>query len=898
MLKRNMMTVGASLLAITAGLACAPHAFAQAAVTAPAAQAPTDAAKPATGDQATPANEVTSVEEVVVTGVLGPRSIEKAPVSITAVTQEQIAQQAPASSADLLKTVPGVFVNSALGEVRNVVFSRGVSANSLDADSGYYYVSLQEDGMPIEPILDGNFGPDYFSRPDITLGHLEALRGGTAAITGPNAPGGIFNNISKTGKSDPGTQVSSKLGLEGDGHNPYYRFDAYQGGEIAPGLYYAIGGFYRHSVGARDPGYAQNRGGQIRGNLRWDYDQGSLLLTAKYLNDRNGYDEFIPAHGFDDPKLSAPYTNLTSVGPGSLDHPYVTATGQAAVFNPKNVIHSRALSLGLDWNHEFNDKFQIENKIRVSRNGTDWGLAGAISASPLTDFGTWFFEGTLGVPGQYTLSLPGGGVGATVNSATGFDFTVANNTLPGQDILANGVLSVLGFTYHFRSRNFQDNFTLRANLGNHHLAVGAYVQLGELKQGPSSIIGYALMTLQPNPQFLNVTFTTPAAPGATFQVTGPGGLTNYGFGAGGYTGKQDTVALFAGDSWQITDRMNFEGGLRYESIRYNILNAQVTRPASQFGGAGADGNPLTLYDNSLPTFGAPLRVKRDFDYLNLSGSLAYQVSDTFNAYVRYTQSKKSPSFQIIRSLNTPQAIETQFPSPQRIQQVEVGLKYNHNGTSAQLYPFYSKLSNVADLQTFVDDTGVYYSPPANYGTVETFGVEIQTNSNPTDWLNIYSALTLQKPKSKGFSTYLQNLPPRADDQLVTIPSGDADNNPKIIARTTVTVKPRQGLSVFATYSYLGKRAANRFNAFYLPDYSTVDIGAAYDVTQNFRLQANVNNLFNNYGILSWSRSGSVLASFDRQGLRPQDVAAAGPNGLIQVVPSPSRAFFLTGTLKF
>ena len=80
--------------------------------------------------------DVTELSVVVVTGVFGATKVERAPISIAAITNEQIQQQPPISSADLLKNVPGVFVNSALGEVRNVVFSRGVSANSLDGAGG------------------------------------------------------------------------------------------------------------------------------------------------------------------------------------------------------------------------------------------------------------------------------------------------------------------------------------------------------------------------------------------------------------------------------------------------------------------------------------------------------------------------------------------------------------------------------------------------------------------------------------------------------------------------------------------------------------------------------------------------------------------------------------------
>lgn len=225
--------------------------------------------------------------DIIVTGVFSGKAIENAPISINVVTTEELLKQNPSSAADLLKNIPGVFVNSALGEIRNVVFSRGISANSLDGGGGYYYVSLQEDGLPVDLITASNYGPDYYLRADANLARLEGLRGGTAAITGPNAPGGIFNYISKNGKTDPGVEVSARLGLHGNGTLPQYRLDAYAGGQLSDNLYYAIGGFLRTDKGTHDAGYALNKGGQVKANLLFDYGSGSLQLTGKYLDDAN-----------------------------------------------------------------------------------------------------------------------------------------------------------------------------------------------------------------------------------------------------------------------------------------------------------------------------------------------------------------------------------------------------------------------------------------------------------------------------------------------------------------------------------------------------------------------------------------------------------------------------------
>ena len=88
------------------------------------------------------------LEQIIVTGVFRRTALEDAPVAVTAVSRSEIDQAAPISAADVLKSVPGVFVNSGFGEIRNIVYSRGVSAGSNEAATGYFYVSLQEDGLP------------------------------------------------------------------------------------------------------------------------------------------------------------------------------------------------------------------------------------------------------------------------------------------------------------------------------------------------------------------------------------------------------------------------------------------------------------------------------------------------------------------------------------------------------------------------------------------------------------------------------------------------------------------------------------------------------------------------------------------------------------------------------
>ena len=142
------------------------------------------------------------LDEVIVTGVFDQRTRLESSIAISTLKAKDIERLAPVSAADLLKNIPGVYVNSSLGEIRNTIYSRGVSVGSNDGASGYYYVSMQEDGLPVTNATFTNFGPDFFLRADLTTSRVEAVRGGTASILGSNAPGGIFNYVSKTGGTE------------------------------------------------------------------------------------------------------------------------------------------------------------------------------------------------------------------------------------------------------------------------------------------------------------------------------------------------------------------------------------------------------------------------------------------------------------------------------------------------------------------------------------------------------------------------------------------------------------------------------------------------------------------------------------------------------------------------
>lgn len=836
------------------------------------------------------------VSEVIVTGVLSEASKGKSAVAVSVIGHEELERVAPLSAADLLKAVPGVYVNSALGEIRNVVYSRGVSANSVEAAGGYYYVSLQEDGLPVTNVTFNNYGPDYFLRPDIGLGRVEALRGGTATVTGPNAPGGIFNYISRKGGVEAEREIRLKLGAEGEGGNPYYRGDAYFAGPIGEsGLSYSLSGFYRQSRGARDPGYDLNRGGQIKGNLTYDYGLGRIQLFGKYLNDHNGWFEFLPARNFNNPKVVSELGADASFLPAPTSHSFEPYAGAGQrTWDADKLAHAKATSFGARIDHDFGDGWSLTNSLRVSRNELDWNSGGVIFPVSITDPILAAYLGTT-ASGLYTYrDAKTGAVLAQVNRA-GATASVVTNNLPNQSVLANGVLSQVAMFYNPKVDEVMDQVAVTKRFDAGSFTFGAFYARSDVENVQGGA-GVAVSPIGDRPTNMVVTLTTPA--GVVQQVTDPDGYGSIGnrVSATLTRAKQVQASLFAGGVWNVTDAITLDAALRYERIENRGMNWVGAATASQLPG-GLDGNPNTLYDNVRQGLGAPVPYDRSLDFVSYSAAATYRWNEAQSTYVRVSNGKKAPDLSYFSALNTPAAVANNPSVAQEILQVELGHRMVFDRVQVTLNPFYSKLSNVGSVQMFTRADGSTYNPAPVFATLETYGVEVDASWEVTDAVTMQLQATLQDPKSKNFATWIANTPGEADDVLVRVPDGAADNSAKVSTTLTTTYRPRDNWNLFATWRYLGDRAANRYNTFDLPGFHQVDVGGAWDLTDKVRVSANVNNLFNSEGVMSWASGGGLAASLDRQGFTPARLAA-DPNQILSILTVQPRSFYLTLDMKF
>jgi outer membrane receptor protein involved in Fe transport len=380
------------------------------------------------------------------------------------------------------------------------------------------------------------------------------------------------------------------------------------------------------------------------------------------------------------------------------------------------------------------------------------------------------------------------------------------------------------------------------------------------------------------------------------QVSSPQGFAGVGnTSAGGYdTAVQKQASLFLGHNWHITDQFTVDWGVRYEDISVEGLS-KVAVPVVLPG--GLDGNPNTLYDNVLHRFGAPVTYDDSLNFMAYSAAFSYRFNERNAAYIRYSQGKKAPDLAFYFARNTQAAIDTSAAVPQVVKQYEIGYRYTGDRVELAASPFFSELSQVGSAQAFTNIDGSIYVPPTLYATLNTVGVELEGHFDFARQLKLDTSITIQDPKSEDYRVWIANSPGAADDTISAVPDGDADNTPKLMGTTTLKWEPSTRFPMFLTWKYMGRRAANRYNTFYLPAFNQFDAGASWKPNENITFSFNVNNLLDDDGVMSWAPAGGFLASLDRQAFSP-DRLAADPNQTFSVVMIQPRAYFLSATYKF
>src|SRR3954467_10417643 len=250
------------------------------------------------------------LQTMVVTATSTPRVNLDASVAVTTLTATEVAAASPRSTTEMLRYVPGFTrVESSGGEVNQNVSIRGIL--------GVEYVSFLEDGLPVFPTMHTFFmNADNLFRFDNNIERMEVVRGGSSPLFGSNPPGAIVNFINKSGGDVFGgtmTATAATMGLA--------RYDVNMNGPVGDDWRFNVGGFYRYDHGVRDPGFPGIAGGQLKGSITRNLDNGYIRFTVKHLNDRNQFILDLPFTDAANPNFVPGFSDYGSMNtPEGLDN--------------------------------------------------------------------------------------------------------------------------------------------------------------------------------------------------------------------------------------------------------------------------------------------------------------------------------------------------------------------------------------------------------------------------------------------------------------------------------------------------------------------------------------------------------------------------------------------------
>lgn len=726
-----------------------------------------------------PDDAASANEEIVVTGTAGGGiSRQDAAFAITSINADAIDRAAPNSTADLFKVIPGVSAESSGGQNGANIFVRGYPSGG-DAE----FVTLTVQGVPF-------FSPPTLSflentqliRIDETIERVEAVRGGTGALFGNGQPGLTVNFVQKEGGRDFEGLVKASITDYGD-----LRGDMLLSGPLGENTSFMVGGYYSSGEGIRSPGFTAEKGGQITGNIRHDLDKGSILVFARYLNDRGQWLLPIPVirdgnkvrrFGNIDPGtgvLAGPETRLSVLPDGTRTD---LADGRGA----------RLINLGTNFDYEVGEGFQL--RYRASYLKGDADTTGLVPASTAT------------TANAYAASL-----GSTVGSLT----------------YVNGGQAVAGTTQVIRAgtwivrkqiEDFTNDLAVEWESGNNKFTVGAYYS--DFSSDDQWNLGNVhLLTAENHGRLLNLTL-------ANGQIA-----TNNGFTQGSffnvnaaYDGRE--YAFYAVDEYQITPELRFDAGLRYQ-------NYKATGTIENNSSVDVDGNPNTLYDNGTAVLNGTFRnIAYKKGAWSWTAGLNYDFSSSVGAYVRYNRGNTNPFFDNLR--------DGIFVSP-RVDNFEGGVKVRTDLVSLYATLFHTKFKG---LVTTVIQNG---APVADIGGARSTGVELEGQIRPVDNFAIAFSGTWLDAKYRDFfagggtvdlsGNRVQRQPKW---QWRVTPSYDIEfgGDGKV--------------SLYSTFSYVGDRFSDTANTQSLPHYFKIDAGVTVDVNKALTFAVTADNLTDKVGL--------------------------------------------------
>jgi outer membrane receptor protein involved in Fe transport len=746
-----------------------------------------------------------SLDEIIVTGVVNPKSKLESSVSISTVGIKQIEQASPRSAGELFRSIPGIRAESSGGEGNANFNVRGVPVSS----GGSRYLQLQEDGLPIMLFGDTSFGnADNFLRIDSNIGRVEAIRGGSASTQTSNGPAGIINMISKTGRTEGGT-IGATYGLDFQTS----RLDFEYGTSIKEGLYYHIGGFMRVGEGPRNIGYQGNKGGQVKANITKEFKKGYVRTYFKFLNDKSVMYMPMPVSltgTNSNPTFgNLPGFDITTDTPHSVNiqNTYSVYDGNPTQNDMRSGNNPVSASVGAEFSFDLGDDWKVNGKARYSNNSGQWNAPFTANVGTVADIEA-LVRGASGATGALTFQ-------------DGTPFNPANGL--AQDIRYFDV------TIEDLSNFFSDVKVTKAINDNIGVTVGMFSATQNTKIGwqwssaISEVAGDGQARL------------------GVFEGFSQGGAYSFGQPVWGnccqrkYNTVHNVNSPYVGVDAEISEKLNFDGSVRFENVNVNgtINSGQLSNLDSNGDLIGFDYNSdgvISPFEATIPTIaGNPGQaISDDYNFISFSAGLNYKINDGAAVFGRYSKGASGRA----ADRNTYGADGLGDVQFDEISQFEIGLK--------------KRLDNgVLNVTGFVSNTDEGISNELNRTVGNPFkalGLEVESAYRFGDF-GINGSVTYTKAEIDGGANK-GNAPRRQADFVYNL------------APTYSFGAEKQhllGITILGT----SKSFAQDDNDLVMPGYAYVNAIAKVSLTKGLSLSVNANNLFDTIGVTEVEGNGNI-----------------------------------------
>ncbi|MGD8777557.1 MAG: TonB-dependent receptor [Ignavibacteria bacterium] len=707
------------------------------------------------------AEDVLQMEGVVITGTAGGAGVKKkdASFAITTVSASELEQLAPPSTAAALELVPGVWSESSGGVAGANIFVRGLPSSG-DAP----FVTMSINGAPIYGTQTLSFfEQSSIFRIDETVATTEALRGGPSSVFS-NGEAGLTTNFNlKRGTS----QTQGKVKYTTTDYSQQ-RLDAVLSGPISEKLYYMVGGYVRTSPGIRNTEFNSERGRQFTIQLTRVFDKGVINGFARFTDDHGQW--VLPmALGTDnDEGTFSPLGNATRYRTLQIN-----TQGDSASYDFANGRGWKGIVSGINFDYELGDGWTVRDNLSYT-NGDANTLGFVSNGDPMS---VSALKAQLGVN---TIETVGG---RTLNS--GF------------------VQSYGHWVVEKQIESFTNDISLTNKVKNHNITLGAYQAFWSTNDF-WTLGNHILVENVENGDVIKDVDANEVA-----------GSWNYGINE---LGDARVFALYAGDSWQVSERVRLDLGARYQ-----FFNLNFTLDAGEY--------PDGVIDRIA-----------NLDGNDWAGTAAinYAINENTGIFVRGSKGSLFPHFDQIReNIGYKLDDEEAGSNPNSIKgtldanifnQFEVGVKLDQERYSLFVTGF---LNNV---EVFDGDVGA--ARAAALLKTRTFGAEIDAAVS-VEKFRVNFIGTFQSgeiTESSDAAAEGNNIWRQPDFQFRIGPSYDFKFSEVVDG------------SIYGAFRYVGSRWNDRDNSYELDSYTKLDAGLDISTSSGITFNVGVDNLTDSDGL--------------------------------------------------